>query len=211
MIGPSRGSSNPEAIGPAATVSPIAIRISRHADSVHAESYSARPARGFWINGTSKLRSLSAWSPAKIVIAKATKPKSAGISKRARIIVLSKPMAWITNCAPIIQPLPTANSRVMFGEVESDGAFSAGFSEESIDAGHLMAVFSTSISPERPSECVPDYRKPDLRRGVDTNGGSRGRFRIRVKSGHKAAEGTARTHLEISPTIPRLALPAIFF
>ena len=40
---------------------------------------------------------------------------------------------------------------------------------------------------------------------------SRGRFRIRVKSGHKAAEGTARTRLVISPTTPRLALPAIFF
>jgi circadian clock protein KaiC len=42
-------------------------------------------------------------------------------------------------------------------------------------------------------------------------GANWGRFRIRVKSGHTAAAGTARTRLAISPTTPRLALPAIFF
>ena len=38
----------------------------------------------------------------------------------------------------------------------------------------------------------------------------RGRLRIRVKSGHKAGVGPARIRLVISPTTPRLALPATF-
>jgi hypothetical protein len=38
-----------------------------------------------------------------------------------------------------------------------------------------------------------------------------GKLKIRVKSGHKAAGGVARTRLAICPTTPRLALPAIFF
>ena len=37
----------------------------------------------------------------------------------------------------------------------------------------------------------------------------RGRFKIRVKSGHKAGANPARMRLVISPTTPRLALPAI--
>ena len=37
-----------------------------------------------------------------------------------------------------------------------------------------------------------------------------GRLRIRVKSGHKAGVGPARIRLVISPTTPRLTLPATF-
>jgi hypothetical protein len=41
-------------------------------------------------------------------------------------------------------------------------------------------------------------------------GPNRGRFRIRVKSGHKGAGCMARARFVISPTIPRLARPPIF-
>src|SRR3954464_5005235 len=37
----------------------------------------------------------------------------------------------------------------------------------------------------------------------------RGRLRIRAKSTHKPGDGAARARLMISPTIPRLAWPAI--
>ena len=40
---------------------------------------------------------------------------------------------------------------------------------------------------------------------------TRGKFRIRVKSGHKVGGRPARARLVISPTIPRLAWPLIFF
>jgi hypothetical protein len=39
----------------------------------------------------------------------------------------------------------------------------------------------------------------------------RGKFRIRVKSGHKVGGRPARARLVISPTITRLAWPLIFF
>ena len=45
-----------------------------------------------------------------MVVAKATKPKSAGISNRARIIVLIRPIAWMASCAPTVQLLPIAIS-----------------------------------------------------------------------------------------------------
>jgi hypothetical protein len=44
--------------------------------------------------------------------------------------------------------------------------------------------------------------------GAPTPG--RGKFGIRVKSGHKADDWISRARLVISPTIPRLARPAIF-
>ena len=43
------------------------------------------------------------------------------------------------------------------------------------------------------------------------HGLDRGKFGIRVKSGHRGIGWSARARLVISPTIPRLARPAIFF
>jgi uncharacterized protein (DUF736 family) len=58
---------------------------------------------------------------------------------------------------------------------------------------------------------IGTFRRSDDGSFVGVVRALRGRFRIRVKSGHKAADGTARMRLVISPTTPRLALPAIFF
>ena len=44
---------------------------------------------------------------------------------------------------------------------------------------------------------------------IRANRGYRGRLRIRAKSTHKPGDGAARARLMISPTIPRLAWPAI--
>jgi hypothetical protein len=45
--------------------------------------------------------------------------------------------------------------------------------------------------------------------GVAPQSASRGRLRIRVKSGHKASGTEKRARLVISPTMVRLARPAI--
>jgi len=59
----------------------------------------------------------------------------------------------------------------MLGDVEPWGKLSGGCSEEVIDARHLKAVFGTLDALQRLSKGAPDFTRPDLRRGVDTNGG----------------------------------------
>jgi hypothetical protein len=62
---------------------------------------------------------------------------------------------------------------------------------------------SRATAMPRPAEIqVEEYAAP--------NGSYWGRFGIRVKSGHKADDWMSRARLVISPTMPRLARPAIF-
>ena len=72
-----------------------------------------------------------------MVVAKATKPKSAGISNRARIIVLIRPIAWMASCAPTVQLLPIAISWARLEDFVRWNEFVGRSSEEVIDLWSL--------------------------------------------------------------------------